>query len=117
MTRSLQAAELNFTIARTARRDRTARRLGRSTALNGTFQARDTLTGAAGALGNTLGNMLGGNLGPQVQGLTGSAFDQHADFRATVTVVSRPTIASNGGLRPTSPPSQRGRRDAPIAGV
>ena len=64
-----------------------------STALNGTFQARGTLTGAAGALGSTLGNMLGGNLGQQVQGLAGKAFDQHADFRGTVTAVSHPTIA------------------------
>ena len=71
-----------------------------STALNGTFQARGTLTGAAGALGSTLGNMLGGNLGQQVQGLAGKAFDQHADFRGTVTVVSRPTIASNWRLAP-----------------
>ena len=100
----LQAAELNFTITRgplavTGRPDA----LVVSTALNGTFQARGTLTGAAGALGNTLGNMLGGNLGAQVQGLTGKAFDQHADFRGTVTAVSRPTIGRTGGLRPISP--------------
>ena len=97
----LQAAELNFTIARgplavTGRPDA----LVVSTALNGTFQARGTLTGAAGALGSTLGNMLGGNLGQQVQGLAGKAFDQHADFRGTVTAVSHPTIASNWRLAP-----------------
>ena len=97
----LQAAELNFTIARgplavTGRPDA----LVVSTALNGTFQARGTLTGAAGALGNTLGHMLGGNLGQQVQGLAGKAFDQHADFRGTVTAVSHPTIASNWRLAP-----------------
>ena len=97
----LQAAELNFTIARgplavTGRPDA----LVVSTALNGTFQARGTLTGAAGALGSTLGNMLGGNLGQQVQGLAGKAFDQHADFRGTVTAMSHPTIASNWRLAP-----------------
>ena len=97
----LQEAELNFTIARgplalTGRPDS----LVVSTALNGTFQARGTLTDAAGALGNTLGNMLGGNLGQQVQGLAGKAFDQHADFRGTVTAVSRPSIGSNWRLAP-----------------
>src|SRR6478736_9421760 len=97
----LQAAELSFTITRgplavTGRPDG----LVVSTALNGTFQARGTLTGAAGALGDTLGNMLGGNLGAQVQGLTGKAFDQHADFRGTVTAMSHPTIASNWRLAP-----------------
>ena len=97
----LEAAELNFTITRgplavTGRPDS----LVVSTALNGTFQARGTLTGATGALGSTLGNMLGGNLGQQVQGLAGKAFDQHADFRGTVTAVSHPTIASNWRLAP-----------------
>jgi len=97
----LQEAELNFTIARgplalTGRPDS----LVVSTALNGTFQARGTLTGATGALGNTLGNMLGGNLGQQVQGLAGKAFDQRADFRGTVTAVSRPSIGSNWRLAP-----------------
>ena len=97
----LQAAELNFTINRgplavTGRPDA----LVVSTVLNGTFQARGTLTGAAGALGNTLGNMLGGNIGAQVQGLTGKAFDQRADFRGTVTATSRPTIGPNWRLAP-----------------
>jgi hypothetical protein len=64
----LEGAELNFTITRgplavTGRPDS----LVVSTALNGTFQARGTLTGATGALGNTLGNMIGGNIGQQVQ--------------------------------------------------
>ena len=44
--------------------------------------------------------MLGGNLGAQVQGLSGKAFDQHADFRGTVTAVSRPTIGANWRLAP-----------------
>jgi hypothetical protein len=97
----LQAAELNFTVTRgplavTGRPDA----LLISTALNGTFQARGTLTGAAGALGNTLGNILGGNLGQQVQGLAGKAFDQHADIRGTVTAAARPSIASNWRLAP-----------------
>jgi hypothetical protein len=115
----LQAAELNFTITRgplavTGRPDA----LVVSTALNGTFQARGTLTGAAGALGNTLGNVLGGNLGAQVQGLTGKAFDQHADFRGTVTAVSRPTIGANWRLAPNLT-AQANLADVtlPIAGV
>ena len=54
----LQASRLNFTIARgplnvTGQPDA----LVVSTALNGTFQARGTLTGAANALGSTLGNI------------------------------------------------------------
>ena len=97
----LQAAEPNFTITRgplavTGRPDA----LVVSTPLNGTFQARGTLTGAAGALGNTLGNMLGGNLGAQVQGLNGKAFDQHADFRGTVTAPCRARpLGRTGGSR------------------
>ena len=71
-----------------------------STALNGTFQARGTLTGAAGALGGAIGNIIGGNIGQQVQGLSGKAFDQHADIRGTVTAVSRPSIGSNWRLAP-----------------
>ncbi len=97
----LQAAELNFTITRgplsvTGRPDA----LVISTALNGTFQARGTLTGAAGALGNTIGSILGGNLGQQVQGLTGKAFDQHADIRGTVSAMARPSISANWRLAP-----------------
>src|SRR3984957_11564123 len=101
LSQVLQAAELNFTVTRgplavTGRPDA----LVISTALNGTFQARGTLTGAAGALGNTLGNIIGGNIGQQVQGLAGKAFDQHADIRGTVTAVSRPSIGSNWRLAP-----------------
>src|ERR1700722_9547597 len=101
LSQVLQAAELNFTVTRgplgvTGKPDA----LLISTALNGTFQARGTLTGAAGALGNTLGNIIGGNIGQQVQGLSGKAFDQHADIRGTVTAVSRPSIGSNWRLAP-----------------
>jgi Domain of unknown function (DUF4403) len=97
----LQAAELNFSITRgplavTGRPDG----LVVTTPLSGTFQARGTLTGAAGAIGGAIGNLLGGNLGQQVQGLTGKAFDQHADISGTVTAVARPTIAPNWRLAP-----------------
>ncbi len=97
----LQAAELNFTINRgpltvTGRPDA----LVVTTALSGTFQARGTLTGAANAIGGAIGNIIGGNLGAQVQGLTGKTFDQHADFHGTVTALSHPTIAPNWRLAP-----------------
>jgi hypothetical protein len=97
----LQAAELNFTINRgplnvSGRPDG----LLVTTALSGTFQARGTITGAANALGGALGNIIGGNIGQQMQGLTGKTFDQHADIHGTVTAASRPTIAPNWRLAP-----------------
>jgi len=59
----LSAAELNFSIARgplsvTGRSEA----LSISTPLNGTFQARGTITGAANALGGAIGNIVGGAL-------------------------------------------------------
>jgi hypothetical protein len=97
----LQAAELNFTITRgplavSGRPDG----LVVTTPLSGTFQARGTLTGAANAIGGAIGSLLGGNIGAQVQGLTGKTFDQHADIRGTVTALARPTIAPNWRLQP-----------------
>ena len=47
-----------------------------------------------------IGNIIGGNIGQQVQGLTGKAFDQHADIHGTVTALARPTIAPNWRLAP-----------------
>jgi hypothetical protein len=93
----LQAAELNFTISRgplavSGRPDG----LLVTTPLSGTFQARGTVTGAA----NAIGSLLGGNIGAQVQGLTGKTFDQHADLHGTVTALARPTIAPNWRLQP-----------------
>lgn len=97
----LQAAELNFTITRgplavSGRPDA----LVVTAPLAGTFQARGTLTGAAGAIGDTIGSLLGGSLGAQVQGLAGKTFDQHADIRGAVTALARPTIAPNWRLAP-----------------
>jgi hypothetical protein len=97
----LQAAELNFTITRgplavSGRPDG----LVVTTPLSGTFQARGTISGAANALGGAIGSLLGGNIGQQVQGLTGKTFDQHADLHGTVTATSRPTIAPNWRLAP-----------------
>jgi hypothetical protein len=97
----LQAAELNFTINRgpltvTGRPDA----LVVTTPLSGTFQARGTITGAANAIGGAIGNIIGGNIGAQVQGLTGKAFDQHADFHGTVTALAHPTIAPNWRVAP-----------------
>jgi hypothetical protein len=97
----LQAAELNFTINRgplnvSGRPDG----LVVTTPLSGTFAARGTLTGAAGALGNTIGSLLGGNIGAQVQGLSGKTFDQHADIHGTVTALARPAIAPNWRIAP-----------------
>jgi hypothetical protein len=97
----LQAAELDFTITRgplavSGRPDG----LFVTTPLSGTFQARGTLTGAANAIGGAIGSLLGGNIGQQVQGLTGKTFDQHADLHGTVTALARPTIAPNWRLQP-----------------
>src|SRR5262249_7234167 len=101
MSQLLQAGGANFHITPgTPAGPRPPDSPGRRTPRDGTFQARGTLTGGAGALGNTLGNMIGGNIGQQVQGLAGKAFDQRADFRGTVTAVSRPSIASNWRLAP-----------------
>ena len=115
----LSAAELNFSIARgplsvTGRSEA----LSISTPLNGTFQARGTITGAANALGGAIGNIVGGALGQQVQSLTGKTFDQHADIHGTVTALARPTIAPNWRLAPNMT-AQANIADValPIAGV
>jgi hypothetical protein len=97
----LSNADLNFTITRgplnvSGRSDA----LVVTTQLAGTFQARGTVTGAANALGDTIGNMIGGNLGQQVQSLAGKTFDQHADLHGTVTTLSRPMIGTNWRLSP-----------------
>ena len=100
----LQAAELDFTITRgplavSGRPDG----LFVTTPLSGTFQARGTLTGAANAIGGAIGSLLGGNIGQQVQGLTGKTFDQHADLHGTVTALARPTIAQRLIVGPIGP--------------
>ena len=75
-----------------------------NTPLSGQFQAVGTITGGVGqgvaAAGGAIGNLIGGNLGQQVQGLAGKAFDQRADLRGTVTTTARPTIAPNWRLAP-----------------
>jgi Domain of unknown function (DUF4403) len=71
-----------------------------TTPLNGTFQARGTLTGAVGSLGNNVGSFVGGNLGQAVQSFSDKAFDQHADIQGSVTTTARPSIAANWRLAP-----------------
>jgi hypothetical protein len=75
-----------------------------NTPLSGQFQAIGTLTGTVGsgvsAVGGAIGNLVGGNLGQQVQDLSGKAFDQKTDIHGTVTTTARPAITPNWRLTP-----------------
>jgi hypothetical protein len=75
-----------------------------ATPLSGTFQALGTLTqgvgAVGGAIGGAIGNIIGGGAGQQVQSLAGKTFNQQAEIRGSVTVTSRPAIASNWRLAP-----------------
>ncbi len=100
----LSQAQLDFTVTRGP-----LNVSGRSDALvitaplSGTFEARGTVTGAARALGGTLGKLVGDidrGVGRNVQSLAGKTFDQHADLHGSATAVARPTIAPNWRLAP-----------------
>jgi Domain of unknown function (DUF4403) len=75
-----------------------------TTPINGQFQMLGTISGGVGsglaAAGGALGNLLGGNVGQQVQNLTGKAVDQRADIQGSVTTTARPSIAPNWRLAP-----------------
>ena len=101
LSKLLQNADLNFSIARgpmsvSGRSDA----LLVTTPLNGTFQARGTLSGEVNQVAGALGGLLGGSIGQQVQNIAGQTFDQHADISGSVTTTARPTIAANWRLAP-----------------
>jgi hypothetical protein len=71
-----------------------------TSALNGTFRATGTLSTQVGQIGNALNNILGGDIAQRVQGLAGKPFDQHADLRGNVLMVSRPVLLPSWRLEP-----------------
>jgi hypothetical protein len=74
--------------------------LAMTSALSGTFRATGILSAQVGNIGNALNNILGGSIGTQVQNLAGKPFDQHADLRGNVLMVSRPALLPSWRLEP-----------------
>jgi Domain of unknown function (DUF4403) len=100
LTQLLSNAEIGWTIGRgplavTGKPDA----LVVSTALNGTFRATGQLASQAGNLTGALGNLLGGR-GQGLQNLTEKTFDQRADIRGNVTVMSRPALLPAWRMEP-----------------
>ena len=71
-----------------------------TTALNGTLRVTGQIADQAGNLGGALGNLLGGDVGRNLQNLTGKTLDQRADVRGNVTVTARPAIDANWRIDP-----------------
>jgi hypothetical protein len=71
-----------------------------TTALNGTLRVTGQISEQAGNIGGAIGNLLGGDVGRNLQNLTGKTLDQRADVRGNVTVTSRPIVNTNWRIDP-----------------
>ncbi len=74
--------------------------LNLTTPFTGTFRITGQIGTQLGNLGGAIGNLLGGNVGQQMQNLTGKAFDQSAELRGNVVVTSHPALTSAWRLNP-----------------
>jgi hypothetical protein len=97
----LSNADIGWTVGRgplavTGRPDA----LAVASALTGTLHVTGQISAQAGNLGGALGGIINQNLGQSLQNLTGKTFDQHADIRGNVTILSRPAIAADWRVEP-----------------
>jgi len=79
--------------------------LAATTALSGTLRATGKLSAeAAGNLSNAVGGLLGQDAARRVERLAGRPFDQRAEIRATIIVLSQPEITPAWRLEPKLTP-------------
>lgn len=71
-----------------------------TTALNGTLRVTGQIADQAGSVGGALGNLFGGDVGRNLQNLTGKTLDQRADVRGNVTVTARPILNTSWRIDP-----------------
>lgn len=71
-----------------------------TTPLDGTLRVTGQLAAQAGNLTGTLGGLIDGNLGRQMQALTGRALDQAAGVRGQAVLQARPAMLPNWRLDP-----------------
>ena len=101
LSKALSKAEIGFTVARSPLAvNGSANGLALSTNLDGSLRITGQLGSQAANIGSTITSLLDEKLAKKVEGFTGKALDQRADFRGNVLVNARPAIATNWRLEP-----------------
>lgn len=101
LSKVLSKADIGFTVARSPLAvNGSANGLALSTNLDGSLRITGQLGSQAANIGSTITSLLDEKLAKKVEGFTGKALDQRADFRGNVSVNSRPAIATNWRIEP-----------------